>query len=651
MGPLAEAQQAAGHRGRYELGNWYRQADRDSHRVGAPPVVRLVAHREKALLEELGWDTEGGRRARHNLLRAPARLQVLSAGRWRNCLELAAAPRRPAKDEVAYGVRVGERSQVRWRLRAEPDGGLTFSFRASGDMAPGQRLRLRLPFNPRLACTCVLSESWTDEGRAGLPAVLSVPDIGQMYVSSPGQLSVCLRVTGRRRAGRLWVDLELPWPAGRGCEVRLQPLQLPLPPGFSDARRWLQARRGWFNLLQFSAARPHEEGHSVTPAGLWANNVLSDPVSSTVFWLADHALLMPTLAPGVSVLPMLRRTVEFWMDRKVNEEGRVWYVVRFPAEMMDANPSVLIGAHAYVRGADDLAWLRERIARLEFLASYMESRDVDGDGLLESPQSGNRGTHAFGDTAWDTYSSGHKNAYVNALAYRAFRGLAELEERLGRGAARDRYRARAEAIRAQFCSTFYNPETGWLGWWRSEDGQLHDVWADVPTSLAILYGLITPAQGRPMMDALFRALQQSGFRRYDLGVPLNLRPVPRDDQYGNWGGEKEDGSDTFGKYLNGGCCVSNTYFFLCASQIVGRTARAERVLNAMLARQEQGVFFNDGSFQNGFVDRYPAGAEFMDWEGNPCGYEGHLIYSWAFLQSLLLSAPAVRRQLFGWLWE
>jgi hypothetical protein len=168
----------------------------------------------------------------------------------------------------------------------------------------------------------------------------------------------------------------------------------------------------------------------------------------------------------------------------------------------------------------------------------------------------------------------------------------------------------------------------------------------MPTSMAIMYGLVDDANGRKMMDALWAALQDTGFNRFDIGIPLNMRPVHRDDQFGEFGGKKEDGSDTFGKYLNGGCCVSNTYYFLVSSLTVNAKQRYDKVMTAMLDRQEKGVFPNGGGFQNGFVDKLPLGAEFYDWQGNTCGYEGHLIYSWAFLQSLLLQDAQTRNSVF-----
>jgi hypothetical protein len=68
--------------------------------------------------------------------------------------------------------------------------------------------------------------------------------------------------------------------------------------------------------------------------------------------------------------------------------------------------------------------------------------------------------------------------------------------------------------------------------------------------------------------------------------------------------------------------------------LCGFTVEADRVLDAMLRRQREGVFRNGGGFQNGIVDRYPDGAEFFAWDGKTAGYEGHLVYSWTWLHAL-----------------
>jgi hypothetical protein len=384
--------------------------------------------------------------------------------------------------------------------------------------------------------------------------------------------------------------------------------------------------------------------------------VLSDPVSSVLYMLVDATLLVPELAPGVTMPPILRRSVEYWMDHKTNADGLIAYTAQGTAgkdapdgkqtfeagtqNVMDGNPAVLIGAWGYVKASGDTDWLKARIKGLETLSAYLERHDTDGDGLVESKQSGNSGSRPprDPDCAWDCYNSGHKNAYVNTMVYRAWRGLAELEGRLERTKQEQHYRQKADKLKAAFLPAFYNAETGWLGFWRSRDGVLHDIWTDATTSYAINYGLIDKAKGREMLEKYWSALKQTGFTRFDLGVPVCLRPVPR---------EEMEAYFDFKQFLNGGCCVSNTSYLLNALYMVGMTDEADLILTTMLKRQQEGAFPNGGGFQNGFVDHMGQGAEVFDWDGNPAGYEGHLVYCWAFLHSMLLKDPALRERVYG----
>jgi len=648
------------------IGNWFCKKDKDSPLIGAPPVIRIECGVHKAVIKSLGWDTEGGNRAKHNIIKSPVILKLLVDGNWLSSENMDATVSINGNNSVCYELKVCDGYKLIWELNTSNNGGMAMRLASENIRTKPEKILMVFDFNQRLASTSILSENWTDDGQAGLPAIISVPDIGQMHVACPDRSDVKAVVQGHRglpwskivdpNSGEMTVTFQLPVPDSNGYVIKFEPLILPQSKAVKDTKRWLQARRGWFNLLQFSASRyqswddPNVPKIKV-PAGLWANNTLSDPVSSTVHIFADHALLIPSLADDISVMPMLRRTVEYWINQKVEPNGNISYLVisgpGFEPKMMDTNPSVIIGAWAYVKGTDDLAWCKDNIARLEYLAAYIKKRDIDGDGIIESEQSGNRGSKVLGDTAWDTYCSGHKNAYVNILCYRAFRSLADLEKQLGRIKESEKYNARADRIKLKFYPTFYNPETGWLGLWRSQDGCLHDIWSDLPTSMAVAYGIIDGKSARRMTNNLWSALKKTGFNRFDIGIPLNMRPVHRDDQFGESGGKKEDGSDTFGKYLNGGCCVYNTYYFLTASLMTNANNRYNKVMKAMLYRQEKGVFPNGGGFQNGFVDKLPFGAEFYDWQGTPCGYEGHLIYSWAFLQTLFFQDSQIRDRLFA----
>lgn len=610
-----------------------------------PPVSwRLEARTHEAKLTSLGWDTEGGSRSALNLLRSAITLDVLREG---HCLAPDVQFSMADPDTLTYRLDLGHGAALRWSVSLR-DPGLVVGLRGDGRArSPADGVVLRLPLSPPVAATCVVADDWTEDGRARLPFLLHAPDIGTLRVSCPQLPDLAARWEGSRSEQTATLLFDLPTPKrASGFELLLEPVALPPPDGLEDLSRWESARRGWLNLLQLSTERSADGPGRDTPPGVWANNIISDPVCNTLYFLADHVLLMPELAEGVSAPAILRRAVEFWMARPADESGRLPYTVADAgSRMADANPAVLIGAWAYVEATGDDAWLAGRIDVLEAVGRYTERRDVDGDGLVESEQSGNRGTHAFGDTAWDTISSGHKNAYVNALAYRAWRGLADLEGRLDRTDRAAHYARLADRLQAAYVPTFYSPALGFLGWWRSEDGQLHELVSDVPTSMAVNCGVMSPERGRAMLLRYLAALDSSGFDRFDLGVPTALKPVHRDDQFSTWGGQVEDGSDTFGKYLNGGCCVSNTSYLLQALYRVGLSERADRILDAMLARQRDGVFANGGGFQNGVVDRYPDGAEFFDWAGNTCGYEGHLVYSWAFLQAVLLREARYRDRL------
>ena len=130
----------------------------------------------------------------------------------------------------------------------------------------------------------------------------------------------------------------------------------------------------------------------------------------------------------------------------------------------------------------------------------------------------------------------------------------------------------------------------------------------------------------------WEAARRGWFNRFDLGIPVCLRPVPHQEM---------EHYTEFQQFLNGGCCVSNTAYMLDALYIVGMTQQADMILDAMLKRQKEGVFPNGGGFQNGFVDKMGFGAEVYDWKGGTTGYEGHLVYCWNFLHSMLRKEPAL----------
>lgn len=616
--------------------------------LGGNPIVQIHTDSTHPLAPFLSWDTEGGGgRASTNLLRhgSGVTLHVQTGGRWRSASEF--ATKRQAQGlHTVYRMSIAPNLELVWQIHTS-GGQLEFSISSQGANADGiTGIELVFPFDPRVTPTTVLPSSWTEDRNLVLPAVISAPDFGQMLVSSPSHPHTKGRLEGSRK--NQTVDLILHISLSRSsnvCKLQLAPVRLPPLQGVEDERLWRMARRGWFNAWQSSAKWGGEGRPFSSSAGILANNVISDPCSMSLAFYADFAFWIPEIAPGISIARLARETTDWWMDHRTSAEGVVtgyWNYQTF----IDANTGPLIAAWDYVEATGDEGWLSRRMDRLELIADHLARRDVDGDGMVEALQSGNPNTlhqPARGCSWWDALNSGHKDGYSNALIYRAWRCLADLESKLGRRDQQRRYNKLADRLKAAYRKALYNPKTGWLAWWKSKDGQLHDYAAPVVNGLAIEYGLVSKDQGKRILARLWQEIHRSGFHRFDLGLPCTLTPVHRGDYLlpdALGCPKKEDGTDTFGIYMNGGITAGQGLHFLAAHYVIGEPEKADNILRAMLRRQAQ------GKFQDGVRNKFPEGIDWTTWEGKPCGYEGYLADVYYFLQAVELREPSCRRRYY-----
>ncbi len=589
----------------------------------------------------LSWDTEGGEKVRTNLLRSGSavRVQRLADGVWR--------------DDGSIDLRPV--------VQTDPPGSLELSVSAR-NAVPADPFRLILPFDPKVTSTTVIPAEWLDDGTFRLPAVVNAPDWGPVLLAEREARA------GRPLIGRLEgsrsvkaVDLILEFPPlrpGRPLSLTLTPLRLPAPAGLPAASLplWISARRGWLNALQPCARWGEQDKPFSAPPGVLGNNVISDPASVSIWFYADQAFFMPEIAPGIPVMPLVRRTVDYWLEKRMRRDaaGRptgeitgYWDYGGF----LDANASPLIAAWDYVESTDDLDWLARRIEVLELVADFLAARDADGDGFVEAVQSGDPNALRQPNRScawWDALNCGHKDGYTNALIYRAWRSIADLEAKLGRAEEATYYTLLADRLKAVYARTLYNPESGLLAWWRGRDGALHDYASPTLNGLAVEYGLVDADQGRAILDRLRIRMTEAGFERFDLGVPPMLVPVRRSDYLQpNCLGlpTREDGADTFGYYMNAGITAGHVLHWLAAHYVLGDrglAARADRVLRAMLERQRR------GGFQNGVRDATFEGIDWTTWDGKPSGYEGYLADSFRFLQAVMLREPSFRARFYRW---
>jgi hypothetical protein len=613
----------------------------------AATVLRIEPDSRYARIAFLSWDTERGNKAQTNLLRSnsPVVLRVRVGGTWQTSGDLEARREDVEGGAISYVFPCATDAELRWTIQTSQS---RFIMTVSGQ---GSRLRdveaveMHFPFDPLVTPTTILPQTWYEDGHGKLPALISSPDFGQILLNE-SSVGVKARLEGNREKHTVDLILELPGIGmGDECTLTFTPVRLPAPKGMTDKALWQKVRRSWFNTWQPSSKWGDQDRPFSAPVGILANNVISDPVSLALPFYADQALWTPEVASGISVMAQVRQSIDWWLEHRTDPTGEVvgyWDYRHF----LDANPGILISSWDYVEATGDHAWLKARIERLELLSAFLEQRDVDGDGLVEATQSGNYNTliePARSCCWWDALNCGHKDGYTNAFIYRAWRCLAELEGQLGRQKQQQHLTHLAERLKAAYFKTLFNPATGWLAWWKSADGQLHDYATPIVNGLAIEYGLVEASQGRKILSLLRQKMQDVNFTRFDLGLPCTLDPVRRADYLqpsGLGAPRREDGADTFQNYMNGGISAGHALHFIMAYHIVGEPEKGDEIFKAMLERQAK------VGFQNGVQNRANKGIDWTDWTGGPKGYEGYLADVFIFLQAAVLREPSFRARFY-----
>ena len=148
-----------------------------------------------------------------------------------------------------------------------------------------------------------------------------------------------------------------------------------------------------------------------------------------------------------------------------------------------------------------------------------------------------------------------------------------------------------------------------------------------------------PDEGRAILARMWQKMQVAGFTRLDLGLPGTLIPVRKGDYIqpdGIGTPSREDGTDTFQTYMNGGISAGHSLYFIMAHYRVGEPEKGEKLLRAMLDRQAT------VGFQNGVQNVPGKGIDWTTWDGKPGGYEGFLSDVFRFLQAAVMREPSLR---------
>jgi len=305
-----------------------------------------------------------------------------------------------------------------------------------------------------------------------------------------------------------------------------------------------------------------------------------------------------------------------------------------PYDYLDTYPSLVISVCNYIKGSKDLKWAEHYYPKIKEWMDMQMKRDYNKNGLVKYELSGNSGSwNGIMRPAnwWDTVGFGYEDAFSNALTYDALNLIVMVADMLGKNDDVIHYKQLSEKLYKAYFNTFYNPRTGVLAGWKSQDGKLHDYYFVMVNSMAVYYNLVPEDKMKGVMMALWNKMQEVGYNDFTLGIPGNLVSIRKEDYTHHeprWGGgEKVDGSDAFQRYENGGASLNWSYFTLKAFKKAGLESQLQKISDGIL----EGI--NSGSFQ-GYCDKGDMTKDWKNWKGECWGYEGFLCDGFLVLLAL-----------------
>ncbi len=331
---------------------------------------------------------------------------------------------------------------------------------------------------------------------------------------------------------------------------------------------------------------------------------------------ADMMVFTPELPSKVSMINALKKALDSTFTTRVQANGRIkdygW----------ESTEVSLISLYDYMLITNDWNFIRNHLSQIKKVTQSVLNTDTDGDGIFESPFSGNK----FEDKRsswnwWDDFAFGYKDAYVNLKAHRALTGMQEIYTKLDLKKEATSIRKQLEKFRAAFHKTFFNPKTGVYGGWISKDGKMHDYMFTFINGMAINQGLVPPGLAKSIMQKLLIQLEKEGYD-FVYGVPGPAMEVARADRQG-W-----EEMAQWGRYENGGLCGHTAYYFIQALYNVGMKEKADEILFKMLATFEN-LPTHSGLF--------PGYLQSVDWRtkgGAPTGYN-YLADNYYFLLAVV----------------
>ncbi len=526
---------------------------------------------------------------------------------------------RAGRDSIAYFSKTKRSNIPLWKCRLSSR---SFSLQTRWNGSSEDALPFTITFAQKVNHCTVLGIMEATNAMQ-FPCVLHFPGMGsfRVYCSDP---SVTLLYDADRYTGSPFVKLSFPAADKDHKDIvyRFESAAIyPEGPGIEADKRYDGFRRNFINIFQMN---PRIRS--------LANNSASDACTFTLYLYAEMAQYTPELVKGVTAMDLVRNSLNRYFEG-MKGYGQVGYKNvaggwQSEYDSCDAAPSVIMAACSYILHTKDMAWARANYGHIRSWAEKMIATDRNKDGIIEYGLSGNSGSwDGIKRPAnwWDTIGFGHDDAYSNALAYRSCVLLAALARLLEKTGDDQYFSAFAAKLKASYFNRFYNPETGVLAGWRSEDGRLHDYYFVFVNSIAISYGLVEEKKAVEIMKRVLDKMKAVGFTDFRLGLPGNLLPVPKEDYTDT---DKRFGYGAFQVYENGGATGCYAYYTVHALYKLGMKREAEMILMPMLESYKKGDFQGHCPGSNMTKD-------WKSWDGECWGYEGFLVDNFITLLAVM----------------
>jgi len=654
-------------------------------KVTGETVYNMVVDPRTPAILLLGIDTEGGDRAKTNLLRKPIELVMELAD---NSVVYSSEVECDAKIEgttVEYSFSPYQsKFNFRWKTEVvseqifmefdvESNVGLMTNHDKETKSPTIRSIKLIIPFDPKAMGTNILSEHWGEKGQVQSPLIINALDMGQLVLNNANDLQKKLNCEflGSRATKRtdFYIDIVGEDEKLLTGKIVFTPVHLEKPSAQIPDDEWLKVRRGLLSLLQCTPYYPQANGFCGSPGGIIGNNVISDPVSCymrhNLRWVAgmgDKAIVS-----GVNLNNIVKYTIEYWLNNRMNDNNSIDYVLEKGNITSDSNTGVLNSAGDYFNSTHDTDFVKRNFEQIKKAVGYFEARDLFNDGLFISFRDGDGG-RKFGDTAYDTVSSGYKNALTNAQAYKAYLDVAYMMREIDQTELERHYIQRAVKLRKAFNEQFYDANTGLYYWWIGKNGIKHQYIMPILIETAVTNGIADCLKqdvgvdwsGKDMLNRLWEEFdsaqyydsakkkqvkyidtKSNNYEGFYWGIPTNLKSIPVEYNYSTYG-EFE-----FPYYCNGGIFPQDTTFAIEAYNRVGMKDKADIIKMSIYKRQHEGIFDNGSGFYMGVINIAGLCYSIIKWDGTPTDYEGILSRDCSFLESTVMLDNEVRSRIYG----